>query len=316
MVLVSVLMRSYNHEDYISEAIDSVLNQSCKDLELIIVDDFSKDSSKTIIKKYENENKRIKAFFHDTNMGMASTMNDLFSKASGKYIAYIDSDDSWFPLKIEKQLAILEKNDSLVVWSEGEIIDQNSTPTGETFTQINLATEKKKSGEIFEDLLHANFIFLSSLIHNRIFAKDILFDQKLKYLNDYKFVVALANKHNFLFIKEPLVKYRMHGKNSNMHSNKEAWHQDVVIINEHFLKEYQKEIPKRTKAIIYFYLFWSYYVLNEKALSKFFFLKALKSNWILYQIVLTLTNTKKRLSLLRYFFIDQLKAKQGFRGLS
>ena len=76
---------------------------------------------------------------------MASTMNDLFSKASGKYIAYIDSDDSWFPLKIEKQLAIQEKNDSLVVWSEGEIIDQNSTPTGETFTQINFATEKKKS---------------------------------------------------------------------------------------------------------------------------------------------------------------------------
>ncbi len=80
MVLVSVLMRSYNHEEYISEAIESVLNQSCKDLELIIVDDFSKDSSKTIVKKYENEDKRIKAFFHDKNMGMASTMNDLLFK--------------------------------------------------------------------------------------------------------------------------------------------------------------------------------------------------------------------------------------------
>ena len=100
-------------------------------------------------------------------------------------------------------MAILEKNDSLVVWSEGEIIDQNSTPTGETFTQINLATDKKKSGEIFEDLLNANFIFLSSLIHNRTFANGISFDQKLKYLNDYKFVVALANKHHFFFIKEP-----------------------------------------------------------------------------------------------------------------
>ena len=311
MVLISVLMRSYNHEKYISEAIDSVLNQSFKDLELIIIDDFSKDNSKTIIKSYESKDKRIKAFFHDKNMGMASTMNDLFSKASGKYIAYIDSDDSWFPLKIEKQLEILEKNDSLVVWSEGEIIDQNSTPTGETFTQINLATDKKKSGEIFEDLLHANFIFLSSLIHNRTFAKDLLFDQKLKYLNDYKFVVALANKHHFFFIKEPLVKYRMHGKNSNMRSNKEAWHQDVVIINEHFLKKYQKEIPKRTKAIIYFYLFWSYYSLDDRALAKFFLFKALINNWVLYQIVLTLTNTKNRLSLLRYLLIEQLKAKRG-----
>ena len=304
MVLVSVLMRSYNHEKYISEAIESVLNQSIKDLELIIVDDFSKDSSKTIIKSYVSKDKRIKAFFHEENMGMASAMNDLFSEASGKYIAYLDSDDSWVDLKIEKQLAVLKKNDSLVVWSEGEIIDQNSNLTGETFTQINLASDKKKSGEIFEDLLNANFIFLSSLIHKREFAEGILFDKKLKYLNDYKFVVALANKHNFYFIKEPLVKYRIHGKNSNMHSNKEAWHQDVVTIYGHFLHEYNKDIRKRTKAIIYFYLFWSYYYLNEKVLAKYFFLEALKNSWVLYQIFFAFTDVKNRLTFLRSLFLS------------
>ena len=121
-------MSSYNHEKYISEAIESILNQSFKDFELIILDDFSKDNSRAIIETYQRKDKRIKAFFHEKNMGIASTMNDLLSKASGKYIAFIDSDDVWDQLKLERQLAILEKNDSLVVWSEGEIIDENSVP--------------------------------------------------------------------------------------------------------------------------------------------------------------------------------------------
>jgi len=309
MVLVSVLMTSYNHEKYIPETIESILNQSFKDFELLILDDFSKDNSRAIIEDYQKKDKRIKAFFHERNLGISSTLNELLSKASGKYIAYIDSDDVWNPLKLEKQLAILEKNDSLVVWSEGEIIDKNSIPTGETFTQINLANKKKKSGRLFEELLYANFIFDSSLIHRRDFTRYIQFDEKLKYLNDLKFVVNLANEHQFFFMKEPLAKYRIHGKNS-MPSDKKGSIKDGAIIYEYFLREYGKEIPNRTKAILYFYLSWSYYSLNEKELAKFFFLKALKGKWFLYQIAFALTNPENRLTLLRCFLVEQLKAKK------
>ena len=250
LVLVSVLMPSYNHEKYLSEAIESILNQSFEDFELIILDDFSKDNSRAIIETYQRQDKRIKAFFHKKNMGIASTINDLHSKASGKYIALIASDDVWDQLKLERQLAVLEKNDSLVVWSEGEIIDENSIPTGKTFIQMHLASNKKKSGRIFEELLYGNFIFGSSLIYSRDNVKGIQFDEKLKYLNDYKFFVNLAKKHQFFFIKEPLAKYRLHGKNC-MSSNKKAWIQDAVIINKYFLREYGKEIPKRIQASLY-----------------------------------------------------------------
>ena len=152
-------MASYNHEKYISETIESVLNQSFKDFELIIVDDFSRDNSRAIIEDYGRKDKRVKAFFHKKNMGIAPTLNDLLSKTSGKYVAYIDSDDVWDPLKLEKQLSILEKNESLVVWCEGEIIDKNSIPTGKKFSELNFAINKKKSGRIFEELLPSNFIF-------------------------------------------------------------------------------------------------------------------------------------------------------------
>ncbi len=306
MVLVSVLMASYNHERYLSETIESVLNQSFKDFELIIFDDFSRDNSRVIIEDFQRKDERVKAFFHEKNRGISPTLNGLLSKASGKYIAYIDSDDVWDPLKLEKQLAILEKNDSLVVWCEGEIIDKNSVPTGKTFTEFNFAINKKKSGRIFEELLYANFILDSSLIHRRDFMKDIQFDEQLKYLNGYKYVVSLANKHQFFFIDEPLAKYRLHGKNSNMQSDKKASDQDGILINEYFLRHYSKEIPKRIKAILYFYLFKTYYSSSENTLAKFFLIKALQSNWVLYQIQYTMVNMKSRLSLLHFLFREQL----------
>jgi len=274
---------SYNHEKYIAEAIESILNQSFKDFELIILDDFSKDNSRAIIENYRRKDKRINAYFHRKNMGISYTMNDLLSKASGEFVAFLDSDDLWDKLKLERQLTVLRKNGSLVVWSEGEIIDENSIPTGKTFTQMHFVTKKKKSGSIFEELLYGNFVFGSSLICKADYAKEIQFDEKLMYLNDAKFMVNLAKKHQFFFMKEPLAKYRLHGKNS-IFSNKKGWDQDIVIINEYFLRTYGEEIPKRAKASLYFKIAWSYYFLNEKDLAKFFFLKALENYWVIYRL--------------------------------
>ena len=140
--------------------------------------------------------------------------------------------------------------------------------------------------------------------------EGIQFDEKLKYLNGYKYVVDLANEHQFFFIEEPLARYRLHGNNSNMQSDKKGSNQDSILINQYFLREYGKEIPKRIKAILYFYLSWSYYSSNEKVLAKFFFLKALKSNWVLYQIAYALTNMKNRLICLHYLLLEQLKQQQ------
>jgi glycosyltransferase involved in cell wall biosynthesis len=294
LVLVSVLIPSYNHEKYLSETIESVLDQSFKDFELIILDDFSRDNSRAIIENYQRKDKRIKAYFHKKNMGMASTINDLLSKASGKYVAYLDSDDLWDKLKLERQLAVLEKNDSLVVYSEGEIIDGNGVPTGQTFTQTAWGSNKKKSGRIFEELLFENFIFQSSIIHKRNIEKNIQFDEKLKYINDYKFWVDLAKKHQFFFIKTPLAKYRVHGKNT-LFADKKDWHKDYITLFQYFLQEYNQEISKRTKAKLYFDIALNYYFLNEKESAKFFFIKALKSNWAIYELKSVMIDEKESL---------------------
>jgi glycosyltransferase involved in cell wall biosynthesis len=312
LVLVSVLIPSYNYEKYLSETIESVLDQSFKDFELIILDDFSRDNSRAIIENYQRKDKRIKAYFHEKNMGMASTINDLLSKASGKYVAYLDSDDLWDKLKLERQLAVLEKNDSLVVYSEGEIIDGNGVPTGQTFTQTAWGSNKKKSGRIFEELLFENFVFQSSLIHKRNIAKDIQFDEKLKYINDYKFWVDLAKEHQFFFIKTPLAKYRVHGKNT-LFADKKDWHKDYITLYQYFLREYDKGISKRAKAKLYFDLTLSYYFLNEKESAKFFFIKALKSNWAIYELKSVMIDEKESLIKFLSFAKEIVKTRKLLR---
>lgn len=252
MPLISVVMTSYNYGDYISEAIDSVLAQTFSDLELIIVDDASEDNSKDIICSYMNKSSRIKTIFHQENLGISRSVNDGWNAASGKFIASISSDDIWASDKLEKQLKILQEDEDLVVWTEGEIVDRQGRATGELFTTVHGAEGRKKSGCIFEELLKGNFIFASS----RIFKKDLLkgrrYSENLKYLGDYRFAVDMASEYKYYFVEEPLTKYRMHGNNT-ANRDIEGFRVDTVNLVEYFLSIYGDKIPNEIR--VYLHLF-------------------------------------------------------------
>jgi len=277
MPLVSVIMPSYNHERFISEAIESVLNQTFTDLELIIIDDASKDSSKNIIKNYEEKDDRIYAIFHKKNKGIAKTMNEGLEEACGKFIAPSASDDVWVKDKLRKQLEVLNGNEDLAVWSEGLIIDAQSAPTGETFTQKHGASKKKKSGNIFEELLKGNYICGQSIILKRENLKEIRYDERLKYLNDYKFMVNLAKKYKFYFIPEPLVMYRIHGRNAIL-SDREGWTKDQIKIGEYFLQTYGDEISDSIKSEIFLNISIGFSYIGERAKARQYVYYAIKSN--------------------------------------
>ena len=267
-------MPSYNHEKYISKAIESVLNQTFKDFELIILDDCSKDDSPKIIKTYQNKDSRIRAFFHKKNMGIAKTANDLFTHAKGIYLAIIASDDVWEETKLEKQLVILEKNDSLIVWSEGQLVNSNGVPTGETFTQNQVGMHKKKSGNLFEALLDRNFIFGSSLIFKKDIVAGIQFCEKLKYYNDHKFYLDLARHNSFYFIPESLAKYRVHQKSAHL-SDVKGWQLDEIVFVSLILQEYGDYISNRIKADWMLVVGVAYSRLGEKASARRVIFKAI-----------------------------------------
>ena len=264
MVLVSVIMASYNHEKFISDAIESVLNQSYKDFELIIIDDYSKDNSKEIINEYVKVDKRIKVLLHRKNQGISRARNDGFDIAEGKYIAFIDSDDVWVSHKLEIQLSILEQDENLIVWSEGDVINEKGRYLGRKVT----APYTKKSGNLFYELLNTNkiIIFVSSMIFNKNHLRNIRFNEKLKYDNDCQFYVELARNFNFFFIREPLAKYRLHSENTRVRISlqKRDKYKDRVKLNLYFLKTFKHELSKNLKWKIYTRLIIALLELNRK----------------------------------------------------
>lgn len=110
MGLVSIVMPSYNACHFIRESIESVLNQTYQDWELLITDDCSKDNSIEIVQSYVKKDSRIKLFVLDKNRGAAEARNNSIKEAKGKYIAFLDSDDIWQPSKLEQQISFMENN--------------------------------------------------------------------------------------------------------------------------------------------------------------------------------------------------------------
>jgi glycosyltransferase involved in cell wall biosynthesis len=274
MVLVSIIMPSYNHEKYISFAIESVLNQTFRDFELIILDDCSKDNSKEIIVTFMKNDNRIRAFFHEKNLGIAKTLNQGLKEATGTFIAFLASDDVWIESKLERQLNSLRNSEDALVWSEGEIIDEHSKPIGVFFTELYEVSEEKLSGNIFDQLLLGNFVFGSSLILKKDNIGEIKYDEQLKYLNDFRFIIDLAWKYKSLFDNKPLAKYRIHGKNAIL-SNIGVWNYEDILVREQILRDYGKLISNKSKSSILTKMGRSYLKLDKTASGKILLFKAL-----------------------------------------
>lgn len=146
MQLVSVIMPAYNCEKFIKQAIDSVLNQTYTNFELLIADDASTDSTKSIIDSYSD--KRIKTFHHEKNLGYTQASNKLFSKCTGDYITFQDADDFSSINRLELLVSFLDKNqDYLCVGSNIVKVNEN----GEEFYKSNFVLKNNEIKELFKN---------------------------------------------------------------------------------------------------------------------------------------------------------------------
>lgn len=128
-ILVSIITPSYNASEFIEETIHSVLAQSFKNWEMIIIDDCSTDNSIQVIQKYLIKDKRITLLVNEKNIGAAETRNKALRIAKGKYIAFLDSDDLWLPEKLEKQLNFMLENNIAFSFSNYEVIESSGEST-------------------------------------------------------------------------------------------------------------------------------------------------------------------------------------------
>ena len=198
--LVSVIIPAYNHENYIKDAINSVLNQTYKNIELIVEDDCSKDNTVKEIKKIKD--KRLKTIFSKENKGPVRTMNHLLSMCKGDYIAILGSDDIWYPEKLEKQL-------------ENTVFKKENKTKG------------KHIRTLFEQ---GNYLcHPSSIISREAFEEIGYYNSAYKLLHDFDYWTRLLNKYEIYIVPEKLLGYRRSSTGDNLSSINEN---EIGVNNE------------------------------------------------------------------------------------
>lgn len=199
--LVSIITPLYNCEKYIGETIQSVINQTYSNWEMIIVDDCSKDNGVKIVTKYQEIDKRIRLFYNSQNLGGAGTRNKAIKEARGKYIAFLDSDDLWKKSKLERQIDFMEKNNYDFSHTEYERIGENKE-------KLNvLSKTPEKAG--YRSLLYQNTIGCLTAIYNaeklgKIYMPNIRTGQ------DYALWLEILKKTKYIYgLQENLAEYRV-----------------------------------------------------------------------------------------------------------
>lgn len=224
MPLISVNMPVYNGEKHLKQAIESILNQTVQDFELIIVNDGSTDNSLNILAGFNDA--RIKVFSNTENKGLAYTRNRLVALSKGKFIAILDSDDLAFPSRFEEQLAVFKSNPSVKLVGTGvQPIDENDKLIGKPWTGT-LSAPKIKA-----ELFFNNYFSQSSIMVERECFKSFIYEERFAPAEDYFIWTQIASKYETALIDKVLVNYRVH-QNSISHVQKER--------QDNALKEIQK----------------------------------------------------------------------------
>lgn len=224
---VSIITPTYNSEKFIESTANSVLNQTFKDWEWIIVDDLSKDGTRDYLKTLQNKDSRIKCVFLEQNSGSGIARNKAIELASGTYLAFLDSDDIWTDKKLEIQVDFMKKNNYAFSHTSHGFINENGQKVRNTFHVSNVPVT-------YSMLLKKNEIgCLTAMFNQKIIGKMYMPDLRRK--QDYALWLSILRKG---YPSYPLdietAFYRLH-ENSATSSK-------LNLIGKHwlFLKEYEK----------------------------------------------------------------------------
>lgn len=203
---VSVIIPAYNRAATVTKAIDSVLNQTYEDYEIIVVDDGSTDDTTIVLQPYM---RRIK-YFLQPNKGVSSARNKGVREAKGRLVAFLDSDDLWAPTKLEWQIRTLEQHRDycMVCFTDGSFFDNHSITTN-----IFKSAYKKFSGDtgVLDDQVNyvinpPHGIYIQTAIINKDLIDDVQgFDEEMVVAEDTDLIFRLALKTKFCFVNIPLV---------------------------------------------------------------------------------------------------------------
>jgi len=293
---ISVIIPTYNRANFICETIDSVLNQTYQDYEIIVVDDGSTDDTKQVLSKYGN---RI-IYIYQENQQVGAARNNGIRHSKGKYIALLDSDDVWLPQKLEKDIACFELDSRIgLVYSDVIYISSD----GAALYKRKL---KCPTGDILKSIVLQNFVVLSTAIVRReCFEKVGMFstDREMSGSEDAEMWIRIASQYYFGYIDEITTKYRMH--QTSMTSDPDNMKRsilcaiDTIFANKELLPKIS-HLKNQVYSNIYTHIAINYYGSGNMKKSREYLKKALlmypnqvyRNKMVLYTFLRTLFGKK------------------------
>lgn len=289
MVKVSVVIPTYNNARFLQDCLNSILTQTYRDFEIIVVDDGSTDNTRDVLSEF---NKHIR-YFYQENKGLAVARNVGMDLARGIYITYLDSDDMFLPENLFLKTRILDNYPEIGgVFSDFCIFNEYGVSKNKATEDFFPVFKRKKvglenifqhieylshnlehnirimHGNVFKMIFWGNFILPSSMLVRKQILKSVgYFEKDLRTQQDYEYWLRFTKDHNLCFLDDVLVKYRRHTNQLTDHSNIERIFKAVLfIIEKHEIYFKQaistKEIAQR-KAEIYYNLSKVYFGKND-----------------------------------------------------
>lgn len=209
--LVSIIMPTYNVGALVIETVSTVIEQSYTNWELLVVDDCSTDNTRELLANLAKQDPRIKCLFSEKNVGAGGSRNIGLSKAQGKYIAFLDSDDLWLPDKLESQIAFMKENSAPICHTSFSFIDENGHPR-------KGAVHVSPLVKLEDNLKNTEIGTSTAMIDRTIVGSDFRFSH-LRARQDLKLWIELLGKGFTSYgLEKVLVKYRV--RSGSVSSNK------------------------------------------------------------------------------------------------
>ena len=232
---ISLIMSVYNGEDYLTEAIESVLNQTFKDFELIVINDCSTDKTPQILKSFEEKDERVKVHTNEVNLRLPSSLNKAISYAQGKYIARMDADDICLPDRLQKQYDFMEANPHISLSSCRFMTLKNGVVSS------GGCGGKSDNESVKALLLVTNPILHPGIIANADVIRSLLYDKTFTCTEDMelwtRFVMA---GYNVEIMPEYLMIYRLHDKQITETTREKQYREVIEIQKRYYAKFLEK----------------------------------------------------------------------------
>jgi len=238
--LVTIGIAVYNGANHILQTLSSINNQTYQNIEIVIVDDGSKDNSYEICMNWQQESSfPISVYKNNSNLRLPATRNVLLKKATGKYLCLFDQDDIMVPEKIESDVLLFEKqeNNVALIYSDLNLMDENGTPFGNGYFE-RIGFKGRENGDLFKELIKINFIPAPSvMVRTDLLKKVGGYDESLQF-DDWDIWLRLAKEYEFVYSDAINVFYRIH--NSSMMANKD--NEQAILRNKANMKMFEKHL--------------------------------------------------------------------------